>query len=135
MMFQVAARDEFPQRMVVQPPLAEAQQLGDLIVADPIVFFVVQDGQKHVEMGKQVSEPDLRRQADAVVWVVSPLGKSLIQRLTGDVNVVAQGLEQAPDQVRPIGRGHHGNTGFQRYGRVGKFGAFCALPSQRAAKH
>ena len=53
--------------MATQPPVAEAQQLLHLVVANPVVLVVVEDGQEYVEVGEQVSQPGLRRQADGVV--------------------------------------------------------------------
>ena len=40
-MLQVAAGYEVPLRVAAEPPLAEAQQLAHLIVADPVVLVVV----------------------------------------------------------------------------------------------
>ena len=42
LMLQVSARDEVPLRMAAQPSLAEAQQLGYFVVADPLMLVVVQ---------------------------------------------------------------------------------------------
>ena len=52
LMFQIAARYVFSFWMRSQPAFAMAQEFCDLVITHPIVFVVIQDGQKHIQMRK-----------------------------------------------------------------------------------
>ena len=135
LVLQVAARDELPQRMAAQPTLTEAQQLVHLVVTDPVVLVAVQDGQKHVQVGQQVTQPGFRREAQAEVWAGAPLGKTLIQGVSLDLNGIAKRLEQLPDEVGSLLRGRHRYTGFQRDGPFRQLRPLPAISCQGAAEY
>ena len=53
-MFEITIAYQLAFRMLAKPALAVAQQFFDFVVADPIVFVVVQHGNQHVEMRQQL---------------------------------------------------------------------------------
>ena len=80
----------------------------------PVVLVVVQNGQQHVQVGKQVPKPNRRREAHTEVRAGAPLGKALVPRNGPQIpTAIAQGFEQPPDEVRAFPRGHDGDPGFQ----------------------
>jgi hypothetical protein len=80
--------------MIGQPALAPGEQLVDLVVADPVVLVVVEDGDEHVEVAQGVPERERVRQHEVVQGAVAPLRVLLVARQPGGLDCVPQGLEQ-----------------------------------------
>ena len=66
LVLQVAAGDQLALGVRREPALAVAQQLLDLVVADPVVLVVVEHRDEHVEVGEQVAQAARRRAASTV---------------------------------------------------------------------
>jgi hypothetical protein len=50
LVFEISSSDFFTLRMRGKPAFPATKELFDFIFADPIVFFVIEDGQQDVEM-------------------------------------------------------------------------------------
>ena len=97
--------------------------------------MVVQDGQQHVQMGKQIPEPGRRREAHAEIWAGAPLGKTLVQRAALNPYGIAKGFEQIPNEVRAFPRRHDRDPGFQGNGPFRQIRPVPAVAREGTAKH
>ena len=129
-MLQVAVGDQVPLGMAAQPPIAEAQQLVYFIVADPVMLVVVQYRQQHIQVGQQVLEPGFRCEAHAEVWAGAPLRKARIERVSLNLNSVAERLKQALDEVRSVSGWYHCDAGFQRNADSASSGRSLLVPAR-----
>ncbi len=98
-MTQVATGDELPLGVVGEPVTATAEQLVDLVVADPVVLVVVEHRQEHVQVLQDVLDPGYRRQAYIKVRAQSPLDEAAVERSSGGDHLVAERLEQRPEHL------------------------------------
>ena len=99
------------------------------------MLVVVQYWQQHIQVRQQVPEPAFRREAHAEVRAVAPLGEARIQRVPLDLDSVAEGLEQVPDEVSSFPGWHRWDPGLQRDGRLRQLRALPAIARQGAAEY
>ena len=138
---QIPAGDELLVRMGREPAAARADQLVDLVVADPVVLRVVQHGQQHVQVVERIGEPDACGQPDVEVARLAPLGHGRIELPGRGLDLPAERLEQAAQQVGPAAARHrrHVNRragwapaparGARRTGRSAPCGTHPSAPS------
>jgi hypothetical protein len=55
-MAQITADDEIALGMRVQPPFTPAKQLFNLVIADPVMFVVVEHRNENVDMSQEIGE-------------------------------------------------------------------------------
>jgi hypothetical protein len=93
LVFQIPAGNELALGVPAQPPLPMPQELGHLILANPVMRLIVQHGDHHIHMPQQVAKLHGAGQGDGAVFAVPPLGKSRIQGVRLGVDAVPQGLK------------------------------------------
>ena len=82
LVLQVAAGDQLALGVRGQPALAVAQQLLDLVVADPVVLVVVEHRDQHVEVRQQLAQRQRRARASTrEVRALAPVGNAVVERV------------------------------------------------------
>jgi hypothetical protein len=64
---QITVHDCFAFRVRLEPALAMAEQLLNLVLPDPVAFVRIEHRDQNVEMGKQVLQRDLLCDLDGVI--------------------------------------------------------------------
>jgi hypothetical protein len=59
-MAQIAAHDQVAFGMRVEPSFTAAEQLFDLVVADPVMLVIVEHGNENVDMSQKIGETPIR---------------------------------------------------------------------------
>src|SRR5260370_21686252 len=80
-MLQVTVRDRFALGMRRQPPLATADQLLNLVVADEIMLVVVEYRDEHLKMRQQVAQAAFATKRHREVAAGPPLWTRFVQEL------------------------------------------------------
>jgi hypothetical protein len=91
---QVALDDQVARGMALQPAFATLHQLGDLVLADPVVLVVVEHRDQHIEVVEQVAQP--RGSGQSKRDITRSVGVDARDGI--DVDGPAQGLEQRPNE-------------------------------------
>jgi hypothetical protein len=133
-MLQVASHDEVALGVRRQPALAAAQQLLDLGLADEVVLVVVEDRHQHVDVLQQVLEAERRPQLEVEVRALPPVGKVLVQGAPGGGDLVAERLEEPPEQLLAAAAGQSGDARGERQRRLGQRLAVPAAAVESAAE-
>jgi len=55
------------------------EQFFDFFMVDKIVFFVVENGDEHIEMGEQVLETDVAFDGDHIIGALAPFWKCFVE--------------------------------------------------------
>ncbi len=84
--------------MLAQPAVTRAQQLGDLILADPVVLGVVEHGQQHVEVFERIREPVGSGEAQIHEIGCAPLRELRIERQGRRLDRPAEWFEERVHQ-------------------------------------
>jgi hypothetical protein len=135
-MLQVPARDDLALRVRREPPLAVAQQLLDLVVADPVVLLVVQHRHQHVQVREQLGEPLRSRERDREVAAVAPLGRQRgIERVRLGRHRPPERLEQPAQELVAAAAGQHRDARLERDRRRRDVGPVLRLPAERRPIH
>lgn len=118
---EVAVRDQVASRVGCEPRPALVEQLAALVVAHPVVLVVIEHGQQHVEVRKQVGQPHGPAEPHRQVAAVAPLGEPVVERDRRRGHAVPEGLEQRTQhRTTATGRqcGHLDLEGQRRGGQV-----------------
>ena len=127
---QIARDDQVALRVPLQPAFAPLQQLGHLGLVDEVVLALVEDRHEHVEMGEQLAQATGGGQPQGDIGGHAPVRLGRVERMRGDLDRIAQGLEQVRHQLR---RAAHGQGCDHRLQRDRAVGQCLAVPA--AARH
>ena len=117
---EIAPGDHVALGMGFQPALAMAQQLIDLVVADPVVLFLVEHRHQDIEMLQDIGQACRDRQGDIQIDTVTPLRKGRIQGQGRGGNDVAQRFEQAAQDGLAAAARQDGQVQGEGQGTVGQ---------------
>jgi hypothetical protein len=118
LVFQITARDFFALRMCGEPAFSTAEEFFDFVLADPIVFFVVEHGQQDIEMLEEILQALLRCKSDTPIAALAPLRELLIESMPIGGEFVAKRLEQSAEKCLPAPAWDDRDADFQRKFRV-----------------
>lgn len=100
---EVAVGDELSLGMRRQPAGACAQELLDLVVANPVVLGAIEHRQQDVQVVERIDQTDAARQGQDGKGCGAPVGASLIQCDGVGLDGPSHRGEQALEQVRDSG--------------------------------
>src|SRR5438067_1543174 len=103
--------------MTGQPAFSLDQQLLYLVVANPVMLAVVEDGNQDVKVGEQFGQRGCLADSHGKVWAFSPFGKPLIQRGTHSIHRVTQRLENSMQKPLAAPYRQHVEPGAEGNGR------------------
>ena len=134
-MLEVAARDQLA--LGVRRPASprRAQQLLDLVVADPVVLVVVEHRDEHVQVRQQVAQAHRRRQASTVKYGSSPHSGNCSSSGCVDRDRVAERLEQPPQELLAAAAGSTASPPRKGAASSASSGRVRARRRQRRAEH
>ena len=121
--------------MLRQPAFASIQQLPDLVLTYPIMLFIVEHGNEHVQMRKQFLKANRRGDFDGVVRRSSPFRKLLVKHSTVGFHNVAEWLEELLQQVNSSTRGDNRKVRGEWNRRIGEALAFFTSSAHSGRKH
>ena len=101
-------------RMAVEPALAVAKQLLDLVVAHPVVLLIVENRNEHVEMRQQVAQPACRAERDGEQPARAERRHALVELVPRRLDLVAERLEQAAKKRLAAAAGHRRESRLER---------------------
>jgi hypothetical protein len=131
LVFQIATGDELPLWVPGQPTLTIPEEFRHLILANPVMLLVIQDGDQHIQMAQQVAQAQSAGQGDGVVLAVAPFGRTLVQGMRFPGDVIAQGLKQTSQHGFAPGTGQDGEAGLQGEWRGSQRWSFHATAAER----
>ena len=99
LVFQVAIGNQLPFGMFPEPTLTVAQKFFYFVIANPIVFVVIQDRYENVKMGEQILQSRFGLKCDREVPAVTPLWKFLVERMLRGRDLISKWLEQTPEHA------------------------------------
>ena len=136
LVLEVAVARSARARDAPQPALAAAQQLLDLVVADPVVLLASSTGIEHVEVREQVAQPHVAAQVDGVVPARRPTrgsarraGAAPRRPRSRAARTAGAAISSPPRTAATASRASSGS------GLVGQLGPRLAPAGQRGAEH
>ena len=135
LMAQVTPDDGVTRRVRSQPALALAQEFLDFIVADPVVLLRVQDGNQHVEVSEEIRKAHISAQLNRVVRTLAPFREPLVQGMMLCRHLVAQRLEQLPQEWFAASARHDRYVRGEVEPLLGQFGLTLASPGESASQY
>jgi hypothetical protein len=133
-MFEIAARDLFAVRMRSKPAGAFTKKFFDFVFTNPVVLFVVENGEKNVKMLQNVAKFLFRGERNAPVAAFSPFGKVLIKSEPCGRDCVAERLKEAAQKIFAAAAGYDGNVDLQGKLSFSKLLAIFATASKCSAE-
>jgi hypothetical protein len=127
---EVAARDELALRVAGEPAGAGAEQLLDLVGADPVVLRVVQGREQDVELGERVGELEGAGQPEVDVGGVAPGGDALVEG-SAVAATASRAARTALDDVRAAAAAQDRHVDLERDGRARQLRAGVAAARHR----
>src|SRR5882762_8011896 len=103
-----------------------SQQLLNLIVAYPVMFFVVEHRNKHIDVREQILQSNVTSKFYCVIRACSPLGKLLVQLMAFRDDFIAQRFKQSAKEYFTAATWKNRNLCLQRQRSVRKFRAAFA---------
>src|SRR5262249_51264335 len=133
--FEITVGDQLLIRMCAQPTSPTPEQLLDLVVADPVVLFVVQHGHEDVQVRQEIAQTAIRLELDGKVGTAAPLREPLLEWMRLGGNRVSQRLEETAQILFTAPAGKDGQFRFERKDRIRQLLSLAAPPRERAAIH
>src|SRR5688572_29927658 len=118
-----------------QPTAAVSQELLNLIVANPVVFLVVQNRNEHVYVRQQILQANFGTEFDGVVRTVSPFRKCLVQWMTLRVHCVTERFKKPAQKSLTTSTWKHGDLCLQGDRRFSQFRSVFTSAAERASQH
>ncbi len=120
-MLQIAAGDGVALGVRRQPAFAVPQQLVNLVIADPVMFLVVEHRHEHVEVARADRSAGIRRAGPRCSTAHHPSPRTSRPAVAGlGGNGVTQGLEQAAQERFTAATRQHRDPRLQRKRRLGE---------------
>ena len=132
---QVAIGDELPVGVRAEPRAAAAEQLVHLVVADPIVLVVVEDGKKDKEVLQQVLDLLAAAQSDREVAAVAPGREFGVQGDGCGLHFIAEWLEEPAQHGLASPARHDGEADLEWDFALRQVGALLAPSTHRRGEH
>ena len=105
--------------MVLQPALATPNQFLDLLVAHPVVLFIVENRDQHREVPQQIRYPLVALKSHCEIAAHPPIGVRLIEDMPLQTDRIAERFEQLAQDRFAATTGQRGNAYRQRNRRLG----------------
>src|SRR5882724_12909850 len=103
-----------------------SQQLLNLVIAHPVMLFVVEHRNKHIDVREQILQSNVPSKFYCVIRASSPFGKLLVQLMAPGDDLIAQWFKQSAKESFTAATWKNGNLRLQRYPSVRKFRAAFA---------
>lgn len=134
LVLQITTGDFLTLGMRGKPASAATEKLFDFVLANPIVFVVVEDGKQDVEMLQDVLQALLCGESNAPIAAFAPFGKFFVERMPVRGDRVAEGFEEAVKKGFAAAARKNGDADLERELGIGEM-LFCfTAAAQRRTK-
>ena len=130
LMHEISRDDHVARGVSVEPALAVAQQLFDLVVTNPVVLLVVEHRNEHIEVRQQVAQPARRAKRDGKQPARAERRHALVELMAGRFDLIAERFEQPAQECLAAAAGNGSETGFERQVSRGEIGFAFASTAQ-----
>ena len=127
---EVSRNDGVSRWMAIEPALPMTKQLLDFVVADPVVFLVVENRNEHVQVREQVAQPPGRPQCDREQPARTERPHALVEFMTSRLDCIPERLEQRAEERFASAAGNGRESRLERQFRGSEIGFPLASTTQ-----